>query len=909
MHLTRLFLFSSLILLIAPLKAQLPEDFTDQLVADNWQSVVGITFDDNGRMYSWSKNGLVHISDNGDRLTDPLLDITEECADWGDHGLLGFALHPNFLNNGHFFVLYVVDRHHLFNFGTPAYNPAANITHQASIGRVVRYTADPASNFTTLLPDSRRVLIGDSIHNGLPILHGSHGVGTLAFGKDGTLLLTMGDGGSYAGTDVGNDDAGAYAIQALADGIIGPTQNVGAFRAQQINSLNGKVLRIDPETGAGVASNPFFDPANPFAARSRVWTLGLRNPYRFSIQPGTGSHNPADGDPGVLWVGDVGWAYWEEINRVDQGGTNLGWPIYEGLRTRWQYHGRPTQNPDAINPLAGRNGCMPDHFYFQDLLQESHVNPPTFFPNPCNPLLEVPQDIPTFVHQRPVIAWSNVEWNSEEQDTHVPGYDADGNAIIHSLNDPDCPVEGTMFNGKCSSGGVWLDESNSNWPEAYRNQFYGADYTGWFKGLRLDENQQLSSVSEFFADGENIVCMAANPLDGCLYYVEYAFLSTVRKICFGGNPPPTAVIEADKYYGAAPLGIQFSGMASTDPQNEPLTYRWNFGDGTISEEAEPTHTFASVGGKPTPYLVSLTVTDSAGGSHAEYVTISVDNTPPAVQIISFEDGATYPMTGVTELPLKAAASDAEEEAQALSYSWQVFLHHNTHNHPEALDFAQETMTYLFPEGCGEEDFWYRIRVTVRDAGGLEAYDERELFPRCSDPLTIFDQIEADADEQRVQVRTNTLREVAGSQMVVERSADKIRFSEIGSLSAKGPGSTYAFLDIDPLFGIGHYRVKVLAPDGSVEFSPVVEAKFPGISGVRLQPMPFESLLEIVYEEVVGKATFTIMTLTGQVVTSISWEENGVERKHALLLSELPAGIYLYEATDGRGRYVGKLISQ
>ena len=102
MHLTRLFLFSSLILLIAPLKAQLPEDFTDQLVADNWQSVVGITFDDNGRMYSWSKNGLVHISDNGDRLTDPLLDITEECADWGDHGLLGFALHPNFLNNGHF---------------------------------------------------------------------------------------------------------------------------------------------------------------------------------------------------------------------------------------------------------------------------------------------------------------------------------------------------------------------------------------------------------------------------------------------------------------------------------------------------------------------------------------------------------------------------------------------------------------------------------------------------------------------------------------------------------------------------------------------------------------------------------------------------------------------------------------
>lgn len=895
------------ILFSTQLIAQLPEDFSDQLVADDWQSVVGIAFDDNGRMYSWAKHGVVNIADDGVLLSQPLLDISEEVSNWGDHGLLGFALHPNFLTNGYYYVMYAVDRHHLLYFGTPEYDPGQSVTHQPSIGRVVRYTADVATNFTTTVEGSRKVLIGETISTGIPLLHVSHGVGSLVFGKDGTLLLTVGDGGSYAGTDIGNESASAYDALAIQDGIITADQDVGAFRSQQVNSLSGKVLRIDANTGDGIPSNPFYDPANPRAPQSRVWTLGLRNPYRLSVQPGTGSHYPEDGDPGVLWIGDVGWAYWEEFNRVDRGGVNLGWPIYEGLRTRWQYHGRPLYNPQAPNPLDGGGGCVQQYFYFQDLLAEDQQNGTPFFPNPCNGSMDIPNEIPTFTHQRPVIAWSNVEWNTEEQDTHVPGYDSFGSAIIHSLNDLDCPVDGTFFNGKCAVGGEWI--SDNNWPEEFQNKYYGADYTGWFKSLEMDHNGTLLSVSDFFEGGENIVDLALNPVDGCLYYVEYAYLAEVRKICYGGNPRPTAVIGSDEVYGASPLEIHFTGMASTDPDNDPLTYSWDFGDNSSSEEIEPIHTFTSSTGKPQPFLVSLTVTDTAGNSHTDYLTISLNNTPPSVEISSIDETIPYSMNGVTEIPLTATVTDAEQDAEELEYAWQVFLHHNTHNHPEAIDTERESVTYLFPEGCGDEEFWYRVGLTVRDNGGLEAYDEKELFPFCGGAKTEFGELEATPGEKVVEISWTTLNEVPGSLFIVEKSKDKAKFEFAGTANASGAGTAYAITDQTPINGVMYYRIQTVTPDGFRDYSPLAEVVFPGVDGVRLQPIPFQNQLSIEFEEIEESAEFAIYSLDGRVLHRFSWQESGQRIVHDIRVSTLPAGIYLYEANDGRSRYYGKLIKR
>ena len=119
--------------------------------------------------------------------------------------------------------------------------------------------------------------------------------------------MSCGDGASWQTTDVGGAQTGSLLLpQALADGILRPKEDVGAFRAQLVDSLNGKVLRIDPATGDGVPSNPYYDAGNPRSARSRVWALGLRNPFRMGLQPNTGSHFPPDGNPGVLYP----WACW-----------------------------------------------------------------------------------------------------------------------------------------------------------------------------------------------------------------------------------------------------------------------------------------------------------------------------------------------------------------------------------------------------------------------------------------------------------------------------------------------------------------------------------------------------------------------------------------------------------------------
>ncbi|MFD3004090.1 PQQ-dependent sugar dehydrogenase, partial [Pontibacter toksunensis] len=158
------------------------------------------------------------------------------------------------------------------------------------------------------------------------MLHESHGVGSLVFGTDGTLLVSAGDGASYVRDDVGSASETYYA-QALADGIIPSQQNVGALRAQQLESYNGKILRIDPETGNGMASNPFYESGNPASVRSKVWSLGFRNPFRMALKPGSGSTNPADGRPGVLYVGDVGYGLWEDLNVVTRAGMNFGWPL------------------------------------------------------------------------------------------------------------------------------------------------------------------------------------------------------------------------------------------------------------------------------------------------------------------------------------------------------------------------------------------------------------------------------------------------------------------------------------------------------------------------------------------------------------------------------------------------------
>ena len=273
------YLLISFSLLFGSVPAQTFTDpnFTAIPIASGWNAPVGARFSPDGqKLFVWEKAGKVYVcnrDENGNYIKQgmPVADISEEVADWDAHGLVGFALDPNFANNGLIYLLYVVDRHHLLTYGTGAYNPNNSIVGQATIGRVTRYQTTMSGSNLVINPSTRFILIGESKTTGMPILHHSHGVGTLAFAADGTLLVTIGDAASYEGIDIGNED-GTFFEAALADGIIRPAENVGAFRAQMVNSMSGKLLRIDPQTGNGVSSNPFYSAAR--AASSQVKSVG-----------------------------------------------------------------------------------------------------------------------------------------------------------------------------------------------------------------------------------------------------------------------------------------------------------------------------------------------------------------------------------------------------------------------------------------------------------------------------------------------------------------------------------------------------------------------------------------------------------------------------------------------------------
>jgi glucose/arabinose dehydrogenase len=177
-------------------------------------------------------------------------------------------------------------------------------------GRVARYTVtgDTAS------VGSQVVILGTAVGSScnnfsasadcLPSDSPSHSVGNLKFASDGALFVTVGDGAHFNFVD---DDA---------------------LRAQNLDLLAGKMLRVTKQ-GRGLPDNPFWN-GNASANRSKVWTRGLRNSYRFGLRPGTN----------VPLLGDVGWNNWEEVN-VGARGANLGWPCYEGVNRQAGYEPKP----------------------------------------------------------------------------------------------------------------------------------------------------------------------------------------------------------------------------------------------------------------------------------------------------------------------------------------------------------------------------------------------------------------------------------------------------------------------------------------------------------------------------------------------------------------------------------------
>ncbi len=721
-------IYISVILLVSlqGANAQFP-NFTNQVISSGWDQLEVVAFDSTGRLFAAEKGGKVWMVDTfGVKMITPILDISDEVGTWRDHGLNGFALDPDFLNNGFIYLFYTVDRHHLINFGTPSYNASANEYYQATISRVTRYTIDTA-NYSTIVSNSRHILIGEDKKSGIPVLFESHSGGDLIFGNDGSLLVTTGDGGSY--TFVDNGGGATYWSQAIADSIIRPQENVGAFRSQMINCLNGKVLRVDPATGDGLDSNPFYDNSDPRSPRSRVYALGLRNPFRGTIKPGTGDPDITAGDPGVIYLGDVGWDNWEDINIITEPAQNFGWPLYEGLTPHLGYQNTDQQNFDTPNPLFNGTSCAEQYYRFEDLLiQDTPVISPDFS-NSCDTLQQIADSI-TFIHRRPEIDYKH------GYQTRAGIFIGDSAATIN-ITDTLSPVQGTMFGGYASVGGLWYNDDR--FPFEWQNTYFHADYVGqWIRSFVIDEMDKASEVKPFWDNNGNIVCMKLNPSNGCISYVAYPDL--IKEICYTGiiNNPPNALALSDTLFGYTPLHVNFNGSSSTDPENLPLTYFWEFGDGDTSSLPNPIHTYTDPASQGLTLYAKLTVTDDVGQISVDSVQISLNNTPPVVDITSLNDGDMYSMNGLSNFSLIANVSDAEHAPGQLSYSWQTILHHNSHQHIEASDTNKISSTVISPVGCVPfADYHFRIVLTVTDEGGLSTIDSVRVYAACDAPTANF----------------------------------------------------------------------------------------------------------------------------------------------------------------------------
>ena len=178
----------------------------------------------------------------------------------------------------------------------------------------------------------------------------SHSIGTVEFGRDGALYASGGDGASFNFVDYGQDGEPLNPCKDPGSGTL-PAAEGGALRSQDLQtesdpvSLDGSVIRVDPATGAALPDNPLFTNSDPNARR--IIAYGMRNPFRFTTRPGTEE----------LWIGDVGWGDWEEINRLtnptDAGVENFGWPCYEGAGRQSGYD---SANLSICENLYGQSG-------------------------------------------------------------------------------------------------------------------------------------------------------------------------------------------------------------------------------------------------------------------------------------------------------------------------------------------------------------------------------------------------------------------------------------------------------------------------------------------------------------------------------------------------------------------------
>jgi glucose/arabinose dehydrogenase len=244
--------------------ATLPSGFTDSQVVSGLTNPTDMEFAPDGRLFVTEDAGRLRIA-NPDGTLSTFLNISTKVDSNGERGLLALTFDPGFSTNGYVYLHYTKKA----TSTTPPHN------------RIVRVTASG----DRVVSGSEKLIFRLDNQNAAEQSPQFMG-GALDFGTDGKLYVATGD-------------------------------NETPKKAQRLTNLFGKMLRIN-KSGTIPTNNPFYSTAS--GNNRAIWALGLRNPFKFAVQPGTGT----------IFINDVGEKTWEEINQLEKG-ANYGWPVHEGV--------------------------------------------------------------------------------------------------------------------------------------------------------------------------------------------------------------------------------------------------------------------------------------------------------------------------------------------------------------------------------------------------------------------------------------------------------------------------------------------------------------------------------------------------------------------------------------------------
>jgi glucose/arabinose dehydrogenase len=654
--------------------AALPTGFADNVVFGQLTQPTAIAFAPGGKIFVGEKRGIVKVWDSvSDPSVTQAFDLQTAVHNFWDRGLLGLAVDPGFGTTGRNFV-YVLYTHEHNPLGNPAgwgdscpTPPGPNTDGCTVTGNLSRIPVDPA---TGVANGPEQPLMADEWCQQFP----SHSIGHLAFGPDGMLYVSGGDGASFTNTDWGQFGGGAGSPtpanpcgdppSPVGTPLSPPGAEGGALRSQSPRRiaghpvlLDGAVLRVDPATGNGVAGNPMYNPQNPSSNASRIIGYGLRNPFRFTFRPGTSE----------LWVGDVGWGTWEEVNRMTSptpaNPVNFGWPCWEGAGHMPNYDG------------ANLTIC-------ENLYADGTATGPYYAYN----------------HSASVVPGDTCPLGQGSVISAISFYP--GGSYPGSWNR-------ALFFGDHSRNCIWAMLPGGN-------------------GLPNSGN-----IQPFVVDpSSHPVDLKADPVSGDLFYADFEDGQIHRITWIGGNTPPQAVASANPTSGPPPLTVQFTGSGSSDPDGDAITYAWDLdGDGAYDDStlANPSFTYTTAG----TYQARLRVTDARGASSLSapvVITVGGGNTPPTPVIDTPTSSRTWAVGEA--INFSGHATDAQDGTlPASALSWQVIIHHGDHTHTVETRPGVASGSFNAPDH--DYPSYLELRLTATDSGGLTATATVNLQPRTA----------------------------------------------------------------------------------------------------------------------------------------------------------------------------------